>query len=128
RLQAGEFGAEAPLPTTRQLAGEHGLSNASAHRVLRKLTERGVLWRHENGRYYPAAARAVLDRPRPLVCLLRQLQTWAFAYQGVMAGVSAACGRSNRSMMLTHNEFLVRHEDTAWPPVFGSPQEQEAAL
>ncbi len=128
RLAQGGYPSDAPLPTTRQLAGEHGLSNASVHRVLRKLAESGALWRHENGRYYPAAARELLDKPRPLACLLRQLQHWAFAYQGIMAGVSEACGRSHRSMILTHNEVLVRHRDTAQPPTFGSAEMQRAAL
>ncbi len=92
------------------------------------MTGRGLLWRNGSGRYYSALAQPILEKPKPLVCLLRQLQVWAFAYQGIMAGVSAACGRSSRSMILTHNDFLVRHPDTSLPPTFGSAADQIQAL
>ena len=127
-IASGGWNVETPLPTTRRLAEEHRLSNASVHRVLRKLTDRGLLWRHDSGRYYSARAQPILDKPKPLVCLLRQLQIWSAAYRGIMAGVSAACGRSGRSMILTHNDFLVRHPDTAHPPVMGNAADQVAAL
>lgn len=117
-----------PLPTTRELGERYGISNASACRLLKRLDEEEVVWRRENGRYYMAESRRLFERRKPYACLLRKLQNWSRIYQGVMSGFSQAFGRNRAAMLFVHNEGLVRHADTAHPPVHAGPAAQREAL
>lgn len=49
-------------------------------------------------------------------------------YQAVMSGFSEAFGRSKGSMLVVHNETLVRHTDTEHPPVHAGLAAQCEAL
>src|SRR5687768_6640659 len=69
-----------PLPTTRELGEQHQVSNASACRLLKRLDEQGVIWRRDNGRYYPNESRRLFERPKPYACLIRKLQHWSRMY------------------------------------------------
>ncbi|MDD2707074.1 MAG: substrate-binding domain-containing protein [Verrucomicrobiae bacterium] len=117
-----------PLPSTRDLARKFGISNTTAYRVLLKLLEECLLWRHENGRFYHAEARELIEKPRPLACLLRRLETWSIAYENIMQGFSQVCGQHKRGMLFVHNESLVQHPDLSRPPSYASLQQQRQAL
>ncbi|HRE84414.1 MAG TPA: substrate-binding domain-containing protein [Opitutaceae bacterium] len=117
-----------PLPTTRELGDYYSISNASACRLLKRLDAEKVIWRRENGRYYLAESQRIFDRPKPYACLLRKLQNWSRIYQGVMSGFSEAFGRNRAAMLFVHNENLVRHADTAHPPVHAGAEAQREAL
>jgi DNA-binding LacI/PurR family transcriptional regulator len=117
-----------PLPTTRELGEQHQVSNASACRLLKRLDEDGVIWRRENGRYYPNESRRLFERRRPYACLIRKLQNWSRMYHAIMTGFSQAFGRSKTSMLFVHNEGLVRHADTEHPPIHAGLAAQREAL
>jgi hypothetical protein len=117
-----------PLPTTRELGEQHYVSNATACRLLKRLDEQGVIWRRDNGRYYPNASRRLFERRKPYACLIRKLQHWSRMYHAIMSGFSQAFGRSKTSMLFVHDEGLVRHADTAHPPVHAGLAAQRAAL
>jgi DNA-binding LacI/PurR family transcriptional regulator len=127
-LDGASLELESPLPTTRDLARRFGIANTTAYRVLLKLRMEGRLWRHENGRFFPAGARELLEKPRPFACLLRRLETWSTMYEGVMAGFSQVCGQNHRGMLFIHNESLVQHSDLLHPPSFAAPELQKRAL
>jgi DNA-binding transcriptional regulator YhcF (GntR family) len=59
-----------PLPTTRELGHQHGVSNATACRLLKRLDQGGVVWRRDNGRYYPTESRRIFERRKPYACLI----------------------------------------------------------
>ena len=117
-----------PLPTTRELGEQHHVSNASACRLLKRLDEQGVIWRRDNGRYYPNESRRLFERRKPYACLIRKLQHWSRMYHAIMSGFSEAFGRSKASMLFVHNEGLVRHADTEHPPVHAGLAAQRQAL
>jgi hypothetical protein len=121
--------ADGPLPTTRELGERFGVANTTVFRLLRDLAARGEIWQHPvNGRYFPASARARLDRPKPLACLLRRLELGSELYREFLEGVSAGCGAAHRTMLLWHDELLVNHPDPAEPPLFASIARQDAIL
>ncbi len=97
-------------------------------RLLKRLDDGRVIWRRENGRYYLNESRRLLERRRPYACLLRKLQHWSRMYQAVMTGFSQAFGRNKTAMLFIHDEGLVRHADTAHPPVHAGLAQQRAAL
>ncbi len=118
-----------PLPTTRTLGEEFGVANTTVFRLLRDLAAAGEIWQHPtNGRYYPAAARAVVDRPKPVACLFRRLELGSALYRELLEGVSAGCGAHRRTMLLWHDELLVNHPDPHEPPVFASIAQQRTIL
>jgi hypothetical protein len=117
-----------PLPTTRELGEQHHVSNASACRLLKRLDEEGVIWRRENGRYYPNESRRLFERRKPYACLIRKLQHWSRMYHAIMSGFSQAFGRHKTAMLFVHNESLVRHADTEHPPMHAGLTAQRRAL
>jgi hypothetical protein len=117
-----------PLPTTRELGEQHHVSNASACRLLKRLDEEGVIWRRENGRYYPNESRRLFERRKPYACLIRKLQQWSRMYHAVMSGFSQAFGSNKTSMLFVHDENLVHHADTEHPPVHAGLSAQRHAL
>ncbi|HUR57601.1 MAG TPA: substrate-binding domain-containing protein [Opitutaceae bacterium] len=123
-----KWGVGKPLPTTREYGDRFGISNASVCRLLKRLGSENVIWRRPNGRYYLKESRHLLERRRPFACLLRKLQHWSHMYQAIMTGFSQAFGRKTASMLFVHNESLVRHADTAHPPVHAGVSAQREAL
>jgi hypothetical protein len=120
---------DAPLPTTRELGTRFGLANTTVFRVLRGLTIAGEAWQHPtNGRYYPPGARALLDRPKPVACLIRRLELGSALYRELLEGISAGSGERHRTMLLWHDERLVNHPDPQEPPVFAPVTQQRATL
>jgi hypothetical protein len=117
-----------PLPTTRELGEQHDVSNATACRLLKRLDQDGTVWRRENGRYYPNESRRIFERRKPYACLIRKLQHWSRMYHAIMSGFSQAFGRNKTGMLFIHNETLVRHADTAHPPVHAGLAAQREAL
>lgn len=118
-----------PLPTTRELGGQFGVSNTTVFRVLNRLAEAGEIWQHPtNGRYYPSDARLLLDRPKPVACLIRRLELGSALYRELLEGISAGCGAGHRTMLLWHDELLVNHPDPRDPPIFATVGAQRAIL
>ncbi|HEU5077898.1 MAG TPA: substrate-binding domain-containing protein [Opitutaceae bacterium] len=119
---------DVPLPTTRSLGEQFGVANTTVFRALQKLIADGELWQHPNGRFYPAAAQALLERPKPVACLTRRLELCSELYRELLEGVSAGCGANHRTMLIWHDELLLNHHDAAEPPVFANARQQNAIL
>lgn len=118
-----------PLPTTRDFGKRFGVANTTVFRVLQRLTKDGEIWQHPtSGRYYPATARALLDRPKPVACLIRRLELGSEQYRELLEGISHGCGALHRTMLLWHDELLVNHPDPHEPPVFAQVAQQRAIL
>lgn len=118
-----------PLPTTREFGQMLGVANTTAFRVLQRLTQEGEIWQHPtSGRYYPSAARALLDRPKPVACLIRRLELGSEQYRELLEGISLGCGSLHRTMLLWHDELLVNHPEPHEPPVFAPVAQQRAIL
>jgi DNA-binding LacI/PurR family transcriptional regulator len=118
-----------PLPTTREFGKRFGVASATAYRVLQKLAQDGEIWQHPtSGRYYPSAARALLDRPKPVACLIRRLELDSEQYRELLEGISLGCGALHRTMLLWHDELLVNHPEPHDPPVFANAAQQRAIL
>lgn len=118
-----------PLPTTREFGKLLGVANTTAFRVLRKLTQDGEIWQHPtSGRYYPTTARALLDRPKPVACLIRRLELPSEQYREILEGISQGCGALHRTMLLWHDELLVNHPEPHDPPTFAPVAQQRAIL
>lgn len=120
--------ADRPLPTTRELAGEFGPSAATVFRLLQQLEAEGALWQHSSGRFHRAAARALLDRPRPVACLIRRLELCSALYRELLEGISAGAGAARRAMLLWHDDVLVNHADPDRPPTFAGAAAQRVVL
>lgn len=117
-----------PLPTTRELAKEYGPSAATVFRLLQQLEAEGVLWQHSSGRFHRAGARALLDRPKPVACLVRRLELCSALYRELLEGISAGTGASKRAMLLWHDDVLVNHADPDRPPSFAGAAAQRVVL
>lgn len=120
--------SDVPLPTTRSLGEQFGVANTTAFRALQKLIAERKLWQHPNGRFYPAAAQALLERPKPVACLTRRLELCSELYREILEGVSAGCGANRRTMLIWHDELLLNHPDPAAPPVFAQTRQQNIIL
>ena len=128
RLVAGSP-PDRPLPTTRELGTRFGIANTTVFRVLRDMVEAGEIWQHPtNGRYFPPGARALLERPKPVACLIRRLELGSELYRALLEGISAGCGDRQSTMLLWHDQRLVNHPDPQQPPVFATPAQQRAVL
>lgn len=117
-----------PLPTTRELARKFGPSAATVFRLLQQLEVEGALWQHSSGRFYRAAARALLDRPKPVACLIRRLELCSALYRELLEGISAGAGAAKRAMLLWHDDVLVNHADPDQPPTFAGATAQRVVL
>ena len=118
-----------PLPTTRELGERFHVANTTVFRLLREFAKSGGIWQHPiNGRYYPPEARALLDRPKPVACVIRRLEVASELYRELLEGISAGCGALQRTMLLWHDELLVNHADPQEPPVFARVPQQRAIL
>ncbi len=121
--------SDQPLPTTREFGHMLGVANTTAFRVLQRLTQEGEIWQHPtSGRYYPSTARALLDRPKPVACLIRRLELGSEQYRELLEGISLGCGALHRTMLLWHDELLVNHPEPHEPPVFAPVAQQRAIL
>lgn len=121
--------ADRPLPTTRQLGQNFDVANTTVHRVLRDFALTGEIWQHPtSGRYYPATARALLERPKPIACLIRRLELGSELYREILEGISSGCGERRRTMLLWHDELLLNHPNPNEPPVFSPVLQQRAIL
>lgn len=117
-----------PVPVTRFLGNNFGVSNVSAHRVLSELAGQGLLWRAPNGRYFRAEARRLLERPAPVACLFRRLESWTEVSRLVMQGADDACGELERALLLVHDRALFRQSDPTSPTTVGTDQELGCSL
>lgn len=118
-----------PLPTTRELGERFHVANTTVFRLLRELARTGEIWQHPvNGRYYLPGARATIDRPKPVACVIRRLELASELYRELLEGISAGCGALGRTMLLWHDELLVNHPNAQEPPVFARVAQQRAIL
>lgn len=99
-----------PLPATRALGEQFGISHGTVFRLLRRMEADGKVWRHANGRFYPALAGKVLGRSKPLAVMLRRMQAWSWLCREVMEGFTEECGERDRPMLWFHNKDLVFQE------------------
>ena len=114
-----------PLPTTREIGRQLGVANTTVYRHLHTLARTGGIWQSPtSGRYFPAAARLLLDRPKPVACLTRRLELASEQYREILEGVSAQCGALHRTMLLWHDDLLVNHLVTHDAPAFANPDDQ----
>jgi DNA-binding transcriptional regulator YhcF (GntR family) len=124
-----EAPTDRPLPTTRELGRRHRVAGATAYRLLQRFAREGRIWQHPvSGRFFPASARLLFDRPKPVACLLRRLELASEQYRELLEGISHGCGSLHRSMLLWHDELLVNHPDTHESPVFASVAQQRIIL
>jgi DNA-binding LacI/PurR family transcriptional regulator len=129
RELAAAAAADQPLPTTRELGERFGVANTTVFRALRALARAGEVWQHPtNGRYYPSSARLLVDRPKPIACLIRRLELGSELYRELLEGISAGCGAGQRTILLWHDDLLVNHPDPHEPPAFASLPQQRAIL
>lgn len=129
RRLAAAGATDQPLPTTRELGEKFGVANTTVYRVLRELARAGEIWQHPvNGRYFPKNARLLVDRPKPIACLIRRLELGSELYRELLEGISAGCGAGRRTILLWHDEHLVNHPDAHQPPVFASVAQQRGIL
>jgi DNA-binding transcriptional regulator YhcF (GntR family) len=128
RREVAKVSPDRPLPTTREFGSRFGVAAATVFRVLQKMAGEGEIWQHPtSGRFYPTAARALLDRPEPMACLIRRLELASEQYRELLEGVSLGCGALHRTMLLWHDELLVNHPEPHHPPVF-APVAQQCAI
>jgi DNA-binding LacI/PurR family transcriptional regulator len=93
------------------------------------MARNGEIWQHPtNGRYFPPGARALLDRPKPVACLIRRLELGSELYRELLEGISSGCGERQRTMLLWHDQRLVNHPDPSQPPEFASAAQQRKIL
>lgn len=111
-----------PLPVTRDLGRRFGISNVSAFRVLAEFRERGLFWQAENGRYYRSGARRLIEKPKPVACLLRQLQAWTEVGREILQGADEACGAMDRAILLVHDRALYEQANPTGPTTTGSKE------
>ena len=129
RRAVADAPSDQPLPTIRELGNFLGVPNTSAFRVLQRLTQQGEIWQHPtSGRYYPPTARTLLDRPKPVACLIRRLELGSEQYRELLEGISLGCGALHRTMLLWHDELLVNHPEPQEPPTFAPVAQQRAIL
>ena len=96
-----------PFPATRTLGEKFGVSHGTVFRVLSRMEEAGRVWRHPNGRFYPALAAKVLGRAKPLAVMLRRMLSWSSLCREVMEGFTDECGERERPILWFHNKSLV---------------------
>ncbi len=128
--RASQENAEAlhPFPATRALGEQFGLSHATAFRLLRRMEGQGRVWRHPNGRFYPAIAGRVLGQPPPLAVLLRKMEAWSLLCREVMEGFTDACGSAERPVLLCYSRALLSQEERGSPLCLASAEEQRVWL
>src|SRR5690606_11970373 len=68
--------------------------------ALRLMSDRGDLWRSDNGRYYPKTARFIFEAPKPVTCFLRSINAWAGWYPQLMQGIGLACEQSDSGLLI----------------------------
>ena len=120
--------ALSPLPTTRALGEKFSTSHGTAFRILCRMEKAGQVWRHPNGRFYPALARRVLGLPKPLAVLLRRMTAWSSLGREVMEGFTEECGARERSILLVHNKTLVQQETPGSSITVAPPKKQREML
>lgn len=106
-----------------------GVANTTVYRLLQERAGAGDLWQHPtSGRYYPAAARLIFDRPKPVACLTRCLELASEQYREILEGINSQCGTLHRAMLLWYDDLLVKHPATQDAPIFANPREQRLIL
>lgn len=123
-----DAGALKPLPATRILGERFGVSHGTAFRLLSRWEKEGKVWRHANGRFYPALAGRVLGRAKPLAVMLRRMQTWSSLCREVMEGFTDECGERDRPVLWFHNKALLAQESSEGGVRIASARVQRAML
>ena len=106
KVRANELEDVSALPTTRSLGEKFHTSHGTAFRVLCRLEEKQIVWRHPNGRFFPGWARRAMDRPKPIAIMLRRMMSWSVLCREVIEGFAEECGEQERDLLHIHNKEL----------------------
>lgn len=128
KLKRGDWATGAPLPPARELAASYGISSSTAYRILVRLADEGALWQHNNGRFYSAAARHLVDTVQPFACMLPRLQMWNLVVQEIMHGVTQRSAHYKRGILLIHNPALIVQDDVNSSVSYANAAAQESIL
>ena len=123
-LKDGNWEASDPLPVTRELAEKFDVSNVTVHRVLRKFSNEGLLWRSDSGRYFLPSGREMMERPKPVFCLVRELTARHVSYRLMLQGFSRQCAEARRSLLFPSDVGLVNLTEPEEPPQFQNSSAQ----
>lgn len=128
QVQRQDAEALKPLPSTRALGERFGVSHGTVFRLLSRMEGDGHVWRHANGRFYPALAGKVLGRGKPLAVILRRMQTWSSLCREVLEGFTDECSDRDRPILWFHNRHLVKQESAESGVVLASIRAQKTML
>lgn len=117
-----------PIPPSRELAERYGVNHTSVFRQLQRLEEEGLLWQAASGRFFFSEARFLVEKPKPVACLFRTIETWSFLYQELMEGIAEECERRGLASLLWHEKTLVQHANPGQPPCFSEVTTQQGSL
>ncbi|WP_269541074.1 substrate-binding domain-containing protein [Cerasicoccus fimbriatus] len=123
-LKDGNWDPSNPLPVTRDLADKFGVSNVTAHRVLRRFNKEGLVWRSDSGRYFLPSGREMAERPKPVFCLVRELTARHVSYRLMLQGFSRQCAEARRSLLFPSDVRLVTLTEPEEAPQFQNSVEQ----
>jgi DNA-binding LacI/PurR family transcriptional regulator len=117
-----------PIPPSRELGERYAVNHTSVFRQLQRLEDEGLLWQAASGRFYFSEARFLIEKPKPVACLFRTIETWSFLYQELMEGIAEESERRGLASLLWHEKTLVRHSDPGHPPRFSEARAQQESL
>tara|TARA_R100000027_G_scaffold61790_2_gene53433 strand:- start:15694 stop:16800 length:1107 start_codon:yes stop_codon:yes gene_type:complete len=99
-----------PLPSTRKLADHFGVSHVTVAKALLTLSERGAMFKGENGRYFSNRMPPPSELSKPVTCFLRSINSWAGWYPELMEGIGRACEESGRGLLIYPVSQLLEQE------------------
>lgn len=127
-FQSAQQGAEAlqPLEATRVLGERFNISHGTVFRLFCRMEKKGRVWRHPNGRFYPALAGRVLGKPKPIAIMLRKMASWSTLSREVMEGFTEQCAAHERPLLLFHNrELLMQGSPDSQPDIASAAKQKE---
>ena len=116
------------LPTLAELARELSLHPSTIFRILRGLTEEGLVWQSPQGKFYAAADRRQSLRGAPLCFIGREMWQWSRLYQEMLEGIAEVCSANGNPLVLLSSRSLVRQESPTDQAVFASLASQKKEL
>jgi hypothetical protein len=125
---AAALPAQRPLATLAELARELSLHPSTIFRILRGLTEEGLVWQSPQGKFYAAADRQHSLRGAPLCFIGREMWQWSRLYQEMLEGIAEVCSANGSPLVLLSSRSLVRQDSPTDQAVFASLEAQKKEL